>query len=107
MVKTIPQLQIKKHLGNSHFCESIPRQKLGESNQQQQQPLILRVTGIKNPSRNSIRKILNFKRKKIKKQKSTVEQPLFYQTKNMFYQTKCHFFSVCTEHNLNNFLKHC
>jgi hypothetical protein len=43
MVKTIPQLQIKKHLGNSHFCESIPRQKFGESNQQQQQPLILRV----------------------------------------------------------------
>ena len=46
MVKTIPQLQIKKHLGNSHFCESIPRQKFGESNQQQQQPLILRESKI-------------------------------------------------------------
>ena len=73
MVKTIPQLQIKKHLGNSHFRESIPRQKFGESNQQQ--PLILRVTRIKNPSRNSIRQILNFTKEKIKKSKSRVEQP--------------------------------
>jgi hypothetical protein len=33
MLKTIPQLQIEKHLGNSkHFRESIPRQKFGESN---------------------------------------------------------------------------
>ena len=34
MLKTIPQLQIDKNLGNSHLCESIPRQKFGESNQQ-------------------------------------------------------------------------
>jgi hypothetical protein len=81
MVKTIPQLQIKKHLGNSHFRESIPRivlfylstflpatnEKFGESNQQQQQPLILRVTRIKNPSRNSICQILNFTKEKNQK----------------------------------------
>ena len=86
MVKTIPQLQIKKHLGNSHFRESIPRQKFGESNQQQQQPLILRVTRIKNPSRNSIRQILNFtkeKNQKIKIKSRTTSKRCFTKQKNL------------------------
>ena len=86
MVKTIPQLQIKKHLGNSHFRESIPRQKFGESNQQQQQPLILRVTRIKNPSRNSICQILNFtkeKNQKIKIKSRTTSKRCFTKQKNL------------------------
>ena len=73
MLKTIPQLQIEKHLGNSHFCEYRVKNLANQINNTtttrvtRQESKILPETPFVKYSTSP--------RKKIKKSKSRVEQP--------------------------------